>query len=333
MKIVYADTETMREWRANASHLVEDDGTISGLVDPSLESPLAAITRTARMKIKTQEQTVKVGRITAAIRVEVTRTGRGNDEYVMETTVDGKRVVSGREIVAARLLDEYGSCQLRARNGLILKVIQDPRVKRPTHAEALRTAPPPQNCECRTWGKAHPGVHYATCQWNRLAPPEEQAPTGPTEEEMRTLPRQAFASLARSPGAPVISSRPDPKEVVKEADPLDPPDACRNECLSWATPKGVPVPAGQHHPTCVFARRWQQKTSREIPRWLVDLKSGERVRPATDEECGKADVEAKRSGSPIVHVNDVPYAVVVESELAFAEFDGKGVPEKASSVS
>jgi hypothetical protein len=315
MRIIKASIDIIREWRVNSSHLVADDGTISSVLDPALEPSLAAVIRTAKQKLKSQEQTVKVGRLTATIKVEITRTGRSNDEFTIETTVDGLRVVSGREIIAARLLDEVGECQLRHPNGVILKVIRDPGVHRPTFKESLQTAPKPANCSCASWGKAHPGVHYATCPWNRLAPPDEQAPEAPTEEELKHLPRHAFASLSRSPGAPTIVSRPDPKEVVKEAVVLDPPETCRHACLNDPTPKGVPIPAGQHHPMCTFARAWAQKTSKEIPRWLVDLNTGERVREATDLEIGQADVAARRMGTPIIHVENTPYAVLTESDL------------------
>jgi hypothetical protein len=337
MKIIKADIDTIREWRVNSTHLVADDGTVERVLDPSLEASMTAVVRTARGKMKSQEQTVRVGKLQATIAVTITRTGRGNDEYTLETRVDGLRVVSGREIIAAQMLEQHGECQLRHPNGVILKVIRNPHASRPSFADSLKSAPNPQNCQCVTWGKPHPGVHYATCPYNRLAPPDEQAPEGPTDEELKTLPRHAFASLALTPGAPVISSRPDPKEVVKEADPLDSPDECRNGCLQWATPKGRQIEPGQHHPTCVFAMRWAQKTSKETPRWLVDLKTGQKVRPATDTEIGQADVAAQRTGSPIIHVDTTPYAVLVESDLGSggteSELRSSEIFEKESSAS
>lgn len=314
-KIVYATVELMREWKVNASHLVDDEGFVRSVLDPSLESSLAAVQRTAKQKMKSQEIVVAIGKSKLTIAVVITRTGRSNEEYTIETTVDGQRVVSGREIIEARLLHENGECQLRHRNGRILKVIKDPAVHRPTFKESLQTAPKPNNCSCASWGKPHPGVHYSTCPWNRLAPPDEQAAEVPTEAELAHLPRQAFASLSRSPGAPVTVSRPDPKEVVKEATPLDAPETCRHSCLQDPTPKNVPIPDGQHHPMCPFAMAWARKISKEIPQWLVDVNTGERVRLANDLEIGQADVAAKRMGARIIHVNDVAYAVLLETDL------------------
>jgi hypothetical protein len=332
MKIIKATIDQIREWKLNSSHLVDDAGEIVGLLDPSLEQSVATVVRTARQKLKSIVQVVKVGKLEARVEVIITRTGRSNDEYTIETAVDGMRIVSGREIVAARLLFEHGECQLRHPNGVILKVIRDPSIRRTTFAESLQIAPKPENCSCASWGKPHPGVHYATCPWNRLAPPDEQAAEAPTEAELAHLPKQAYASLARSPGAPVVSSRPDPKRVLAESNEPDAPETCRNGCLNFATPKGLPIPAGQHHPTCFFALPWAQKTAKEVPRFLVDLRTGEKVRAATDQEIGQADIAAKRTGSPIVHVDDVPYAVLLATELG-TESELRREPESEKKVS
>jgi hypothetical protein len=334
MKIVKASPDLIREWRINSSHLVTDEGVITGRLDPSLENSLATVIRTARTRLKSVRQDIAIGKLKSVVDVTVVRTGRNDTEYTCEVRVDGQRVVSGREIIAARLLDEHGECQLRHPNGVILKVIRDLGIHRPTFAESLQIAPKPQNCSCAAWGNPHPGVHYKTCPWNKLAPPDEQAPEGPTAEELETLPIQAFASLARGHATQVTVSRPDPKQVIMEPAPLDSPENCRNGCLKHATPKGVPIPAGQHHPMCPFAMPWAQKTAKDRPRYLIDLRTGEKVRPATDSEIGQSDVSAKRTGSPIIHVDDVPYAVLLETELGDGVDMGTGPePEgKAHSV-
>lgn len=333
MKIVRLTAKQLRAWRENVSHLVDDAGHLVAPIDRALDGGIATVVRSARSQRKTLEQKVAIGsgpaRREHVVRVEVTRTGIDANDIALTTLVDGHRVVSGREVIAAQMLAEYGECQLRASNGVIIKVVRDPGIHRPTFQESLQIAPKPEHCPCRAWGHPHPGRHYPTCQFNRLAPPDERALSDVIpEEDIRVLPTEAFAALARrpapNPATTPIAARVDPRAVVTEAPPLDPPESCRNGCLEWATPKGYPIPPGQHHPTCMFAKAWAIKTSSEIPRWLVDLRSGEKVRLADREEIGQAEVAAQRTGSPIIHLNDVPYAVVLETELIAEEAEARG---------
>lgn len=321
MKIVRLKTPELREWRENQSHLVDAEGHLLEVLARPLEMALAQVSRSARSQRKSITQKVALGGREYTLGVEVTRTGMNVEDLSLRMTVDGQRVVTGREVFAAKMLQEHGECQLRACNGVILKVVRDPGVHRPTLLESQQIAPKPEHCPCKNWGRAHPGTHYATCQWNRLAPPNERAPSDAIpEEEARMLPTEAFASLKLKPvqavSTHVITARVDPHAVVTQAEVLDAPETCRNECLKWATPKGFPIPAGQHHPTCLFAKRWAIKTAQETPRWLVDLNTGEKVRQASNSEVGESEVQAQRTGSPIIHINEVPYAVVLETELA-----------------
>lgn len=324
MKIVRLDRATLREWRENVSHLVDDEGHLTGRLDAALENALSTVVKSARSQRKSVTQRVAIGSGANVrehvITVGVARVGIDQNDITSNVTVDGQRVVSGREVISARMLQKHGECQLRWPNGVILKVVRDPSIRRTTFTESQQIAPRPEHCPCKDWGKPHPGTHYSTCQWNRMAPPEERAPSDRVpDEEIRMLPTEAFASL-RPRGVPsaatsVIAAKVDPKAVVVEAPALDAPESCRNGCREWATPKGFPVPDGQHHPTCQFARAWAIKTARDTPRWLVDLRTGEKVRVASNQEVGEAEVMAQRTGSPIIHIDDVPYAVVLETEL------------------
>lgn len=324
MKVVRLKTPELREWRENKRHLVDDGGHLVGRVPPALEQALSTVMRSAQSQRKTLEQRVAVGKppnqTEHTIIVRVERRGVDIADIALVSTIDGARIVSGREVVCAKMLQLHGECQLRAPNGVILKVVRNPSVHRPTFQESLQIAPRPEHCPCKPWGKPHPGVHYRTCPWNSQAPLDERSPEGRIEEsELQMLPAQAFASLRPQP-SPVaattpIAARVDPRSVVTEAETVDAPATCRNGCLEWATPQGYPIPAGQHHPTCTFAKSWALKTARETPRWLVDLTTGERVRTATNEEVGEAEVVAQRTGSPIIHIDQVPYAVVLETEL------------------
>lgn len=328
MKVIRLKPEELREWRQNQRHLVDVEGHLTGKLDSALEQAVSTVMRSAQSQRKTLEQRVAVGKLPNqtehVIRVQVDRRGLDVADITLSTSIDGQRIVTGREVIAAKMLQKHGECQLRAPNGVILKVVRDPGVHRPTFAESQQIAPRPEHCPCKAWGRPHPGTHYATCPWNRQAPLEERSPDGRVDEtEVRLLPSEAFAALKAQPmvtaaSAP-IAARVDPRAVVVQAPELDAPETCRNGCLEWATPKGFPIPQGQHHPTCGFAKGWLIKTARETPRWLVDLNSGQRVRVATNEEVGEAEVAAQRTGSPLIHIDGVPYAVVLETELSTEE--------------
>lgn len=324
MKIHRLTRAELTEWRLNVHHLVDDAGHLVAVVDKGLEAALSSVTRSARSQRKSLQQRVSIGAGPSAkeylIVVDVARNGLDQNDLTYTPSVDGHRVVSGKEVFCAKKLHELGECQLRAPNGVILKVVRNPDVHRPTFKESEQIAPKPEHCPCATWGHPHPGTHYPTCQFNRLAPPSERAPTDRIpEHEVRMLPTEAFSSLGRrlppTPATAPMVAKLAPHSVPVEAAPLDAPESCRNECLKWATPKAFPVPAGQHHPTCHFAKPWAIKTAREVPRWLVDLNTGERVRTANDQEIGESEIAAARSGNPIIHIEEVPYAVVLQTEL------------------
>lgn len=346
MKVIRLGREELREWRENKRHLVDEEGHLTGRLDAGLENAVSNVMRSAHQQRKSIEQRVAIGappnQREHVIRVIVARSGIDSGDVSLEPTIDDQRIVTGRQVVAARMLQKHGECQLRQPNGVIVKVVRDPAIHRPSFSESQQIAPRAEHCPCKAWGKPHPGTHYSTCPWNRLAPPEERAPHSMLpEDEVRMLPTEAFASLRpiapRSPATTSIAARVDPRAVVTEAPALDAPSSCRNACLSWATPKGFPVPDGQHHPTCTFAKAWMIKTARETPRWLVDLRDGQKVRHANNEEVGQAEVTAQRTGSPIIHIDEVPYAVVLETELD-AETAGlpaaePGVPAPSARVS
>ena len=325
MKIVKVNRDFLAQWRQNVSHLVDSEGHLVCELDKALASHLATVMRSARSQRKSITQKVSVLSGPAAgehvIAVTVQRMGMNADDLAVTPTIDGHRVVTGREVLCAQMFQLHGECQLRWPNNVILKVIRDPNVHRPTFKESQQIAPRPEHCPCRNWGSPHPGTHYPTCQWNRLAPPEERAPSDAVPEaELRVLPTEAFETLKPrlpvNPATTPVAAKVDPRSAVVEPPPLDPPESCRNGCLGWATPKGYPIPQGQHHPTCTFAKAWAIKTAREVPRWLVDLLTGQKVRLATNEEVGEADVTAQRTGQPIIHIEEVPYAVVLETELS-----------------
>lgn len=323
MKIIKLSSELYSEWRENLCHLVADDGTVYEPLSRELETAAAGIARIAQANRRTHEQAVVVGGRRHEIVAKVTRAGKGVDDFLLELRIDSHRVVEAREIICARMLEEHGECQLRHQNNVMLRFVRDPDKERTTFQQSLQVAPRPEHCPCAAWGRPHPGTHHHTCRWNKLAPPEERAP----EPEASTTPKR-LSSLATRKGdglSPTVNVMPvherprveklDSKRTVVEAAPLDPPESCRNGCRAWALPKNAVLEDGQHHPMCTFYDTWKAKTAKTSPRWLVDLGNGEKVRLATDEEIGQADVEKKRSGSPIVQVDSTPFAVLGEDEL------------------
>ena len=342
MKIVRLNTDQLRAYRRNQSHLVDAEGHLIGRLSPELDTAVTAVATRARQRRQNLDETITAGKPpkTFRVRVAVKRVGNDMNDLAVGTTLDGNRVVSGRDVFFAQMLQEHGECQLRLMNGVILKTLRDPNIRRPTHAESQQLSPKPEHCPCKTWGAPHPGTHHQTCQWNRVAPPEERAPAGEalSDSELAVLPVEALASLAapRAPHSPLLEPvharlSSSPVTPPSETEQPDPPERCRNGCLEWVTGNGKPVPAGEHHPMCTQARAWAIQTDKSEPRWLIDLRNGEKVRRATDEEIGRGDVEAKRSGSPIIHLDDVPYAVVRDGELrAQAQEEGAALPEIGS---
>lgn len=343
IKIVKVSAEFLRAWRNNVSHLVDAEGHLVGTLEAALETHLQNVRTTARARRRSIEQRVQIGTGERArehtVSVVIGRVGINADDYTVTATIDGHRVVSGRDVLCAQMFQAHGECQLRWPNNAILKVVRDPSVRRPTFLESQQLAPRPEHCSCRDWGRPHPGTHYPTCPNNRLAPPDERAPSDAlSEDEVRVLPPEALTALAapRAPNNPAVTptvARLEPKETVIEAAPLDPPDTCRNGCLEWATPKHAPIPPGQHHPTCTFARAWAIKTDAAVPRWLINLRTGEAMRTASRDEVAKADVEARRTGQPILQIDDVPYAVVRADEVEGLTKTAAAAPAAAPEVS
>lgn len=341
MKVIRMTPKALRAWNANASHLVDDDGDIIRKLHRDEEKVLGAVKRKSETQRKTLEQTVTLtldGKLKElTVKCVFRQLGRNREEFRIETFVDGYHLVSGRDVIAAELLSVHGECQLRHPNGTIQKVIRDPTKQRPGLEQSNQLAPHPQYCECVGWGEPHPLVHHKHCPWNRVAPPEQQAPELTQPEAIEEVPRPRLPSLAftRSPGAPTrpVRNAPDlpAPAIVNVPNPaprpmassqnLDPssPHTCSHTCTSWATPKNQPIPEGSHHPFCPDARAWAAKVSRETPRYVVDLMTGEVVRPAEDDEIAKASVAQQKTGVPVITLDDKPFAILREDELDLPE--------------
>ena len=311
MKVVRMTGDAARLWRQNTPHLVDATGNVVLQISPTREKSISHIIRTARQKRQTVTMTVSTGVANEApieVTVAVKKVGHGQDDITWETTVDGNRYVSGRDLLAAQLLEKHGECQLRYPNGTIARVVRNPTTKRPSFKDSLQTAPKPEHCPCRDWGVSHPGTHHATCKWNAVAPPEDRAPAPPTEADLANLP-----PIELPTNASVTVSTPD--TPVRAAPTIDSPKDCRHGCLEWAMPGGRTISPGNHHPACPFARAWEIQTSKEEPFVLVDVTTGEKLRRATEEEKGQAEIQSRKTGASIIHIDERPYAVIAEADL------------------
>jgi hypothetical protein len=338
MRIIKLTPAALRRWKDNVPQLVDNNGVLLRNITQQEDAALVLLMRQAKSQRRSKEQKLlihlPVGKdphgptqpTEVVLKVDYERTGRADTDHKLTVSINGHQYRSGREILAAELLEKYGECQLRHPNGGILKTVRDPRVRRPTHKDSLLVATHPDFCPCKDWGQPHPGTHYPTCQQNRIAPPEHQAPAPPTEDELQKLPPQAFASLARPDGATVVHSR--PENVVLDPEPLDSPENCRNACRDWALPPNRSLEPLQHHPTCVFYERYKVKTASEKLYWLVDLQTGQTIRRADRQEWGEAEVNSKRTGAWTVVLDDVTYGVVAQDDL-LEELEKKPSPKIA----
>ncbi len=316
MRIIKLTAPALRAWKQNVPHLVDNSGLIIRPISVFEDTQITQAIRDTRAKRKGLERQATVTNETgkSVIHIVTTYTRRGNTDtdYTIDVSIDGHQYKSGREVLAAQLLAEFKTdIQIRHPNGSVLKTVRDPNQKRMTVKDSELIATHPDHCSCKEWGNPHPGTHYATCPQNRLAPPEHQAPKAPTEAELQTLPKVAYPSLAR-PDVTVAY----PENPVQQAELLPSPQECKNGCLEWAVPAGKTLEEGQHHPVCFFHDKWRLKTVQEEQFWLVDLHTGEKVRRATRQEAGEAELAFRRTGASILSINDVPYGIVRDSDLA-----------------
>lgn len=314
MKIYRLGRDELTRWRQNTPHFVLPDGRVEGPLPPGLDPLIAGVVLRAKQQRRSLE--VKVGHLgvvySVAVEATITKTGLVNTAV----TVDGRSIATGRDVLYDELFTQHGPLQVRAPNGVILKVVRDPGEERPTVADGQRLAPRPSACTCKDWGSPHPGVHHQTCPFNRFAPAEERAPTTAMgEAELAAVPAAALAP-APPPQTQTSSVTSTPVAATPVAEGPVSPEACPEECFAWPVGGGGTIAAGQHHPTCPHHLPWLQHQSRSRAAWLIDLRSAERVRRATLDELAESDVRRKRTGQPVIFIDDVPYAVVPESELA-----------------
>lgn len=346
-KVVRLKGPEQREWNANLSILVDEDGTIVRQITAKESLTMFQVgkhvTRTRQPHtIETPEEGSKV-----EARLEALEGGG----LMVRFYIDGYVVVGGREAMKARYLAEHGACLLYRTNGKLLCRVIDPTLRVPLAAEANRTTPSPDICTCKDWAGREQGKHHPVCQHNDRAPMTErgsfgssQAPTAgmtvvAAQPQMPVTPayKPVLAPGTKIPGLggkpkERIASGPAPQPQTKPVGHIpgipEPTVPSPSECVchAWALPDGVEKfdRDTQHHPICQFKDKWvpplvpakpeevQTQPENEAPstqvKYLVNTNTGAVLREATADELIESD---KNDG--IVVIDKVPYGIVDES--------------------
>lgn len=350
MKIVKITPSQVREWRAN----------LPVLVDPG--EPLAVVRPLTEREVKIFSELERRAKQSREGQLAVESEGESNERRLaiellevnpqtiaMQKTIDGLRVVDGREHFKSRILAKHGECQMRSFTGRLMKTVRDPKKIRPTVGVPLN-APKPENCPCQEWagpdGLPHPGRHHRVCEWNGKAPLEERAldaggivvdrtapdgtpalekkiePERPIEYRSmgRAMPPPATAMLGNAPIARAQDVPTAVAIVVEETKKtITPENATDDEvpnpstcvCQEWLRPNGEKG-GGDHHPVCQWKDRWE-RIGKKIPngKVLVDLETRAVLRQATLEE-----EEEARGDRGYCTVAGRPYGVVPAGEVS-----------------
>jgi hypothetical protein len=238
-------------------------------------------------------------------------------------TIDDRRckIVGDRELMKKELFDLFGECQVRRPNGTFLVAIRDPNLKRPSAKQSSKIAPSPENCTCRDWGEPHPGKHHKICQWNNLAPANERG-------DIEVNPR-AFRQTTRENRPSVIREETSmPIELNSNEPDIPEPDECF--CAAWVKVEGQVE--GQHHPLCEFYDKHLSKLLGNTQS-IIDLESGEAIRPATVDEVNEAKQNMQAKGSSTIKLGNKLYGVGETKKLEKSEpSDSEELMEEDSDV-
>jgi hypothetical protein len=180
MRIVKITPTQFRQWRQNMPVLIDPTGNPLESLRTITEKEakiLAELERRAKQSREGQMWIESEGTPTEK-RVEISLLEVNPQTIAMQKSIDGLRVVDGREHFKQKMLAKYGECQMRSVTGRLMGTIRDPKKMRPTVGVPLN-APRPENCPCREWagpdGLPHPGRHHRVCEWNGKASLEERA--------------------------------------------------------------------------------------------------------------------------------------------------------------
>jgi hypothetical protein len=305
-------SSTFRKYRENAPQVINENWEVVAPVSPELEAEIFKLIQQARSHARSVSQTISID--DEKYHVECKIVGKRNQKgspAIVQITIDGHRRVTAREVIQKQFLLEHGDCHVTGPNGKIVFIVRDtshlPTDKTGPINTRSRTAPSPKNCVCKDWGDPHPGRHHYICEWNKLAPPEEQA-LPEDDSDIEIVDNKVITpvpKVVRSGPAKTIK-----EETVKKEDPITMPLPAECECQQWFS-EGEKKNA--HHPLCKWFSQWQQE-NREAS-WIIDLATNKKIRKATIEEQAEADLESDKSGFPLIKQGGSTFGVLRESEL------------------
>lgn len=294
-KIVRMKPEQHRRYRQNRVVLVDQSGEIVRHLELSetllLDRCLAEAHRTKQTVEAETDEKVKI--VAAVVHPD----DNPKNAYV-EPSVDGLSVRAERDMIFAEIFKQHGTCQLRGMNGIVIKYIRDPNLQRVT-AKDHRTVPKPEHCICKSWKRADMTRHHFLCQNNKKAPPEERGVQFSKSEKSDAMLRAARAELIKAPpkARNLLDQTVSVPGAIKAQETPAPADCV---CRGWARSDGKEANDDHHHPICEHHDKWESKHRPE--EWLVDLDTGENIRPATPEEIAQADVSEKRGASRLITI-------------------------------
>lgn len=275
--------------------LVDASGTI---VRPLNLSETLLLDRSLAMAHRTKQDVEEETEDGTKVVVRVVRPDDDPRNAYVEPTIDGFSVRSDRDMMFAEYFASHGECQLRASNGVVIKYIRDPNRKRLT-AKDHRTVPKPEHCVCKAWKRADMTRHHFLCDNNKKAPPEERGERFSKAEIANTMLREARSELIKAPpkAKRLLNQTVSVPGAVKAQETPSPADCV---CRGWARSDGKESSDEHHHPICEHHDKWESKHRPE--EWIVDLDTGENIRPATPEEMAQADMSEKRGGARLIAI-------------------------------
>ncbi len=328
-KIVRLTGVEQRKWTRNVQIVLNEDGSPLREVTQNEERVIVELTRHMRVKRTSARARTPGESSTVSLSVEKDAGGRPTSARF---TIDGLELTDTKSVMRAEMLARHGECQLRWTNGKVLCVIRDPSVRRPTAKEALRSSVSPDSCPCKNWGDPHPGRHHRVCQQNEKAPPEERGDIGadgPVHVSDAAIEIEEAAGIGHAAGQRLLATGAtvgtvESAPVVKSAPKAHAPAECPNGCFGWVRHDGK---TEGHHPICEHAAAWEAVD--KTPSVLVDIDSGEVLRPATIDEIGEAEASEKRTGAATVKIGEQIFMVVPADEVAPGETSAAEDPAEA----
>lgn len=321
-KIVRMKAEEHRRWRRNGQATVDAAGELVRVLE--LEEVLL-LERVMQEGHKVHESATATMENGVTIEARLVQPDPNNKRTAyLDPYVDGHRVRLERELMREEIFKREGTCQLRASNGVMLCVLRDPKITRLVAGEH-RNVPHPDRCVCARW-KREPGRHHYLCQNNAKSPPEERGIRMSLADKADARMMASRAKIVTAldneklitPPVPSPSQKLDKTVTVAGArhqKEMPTPDDC--VCKSFARTDGKEMTGDSHHPVCEWFEKWAAKHRPE--EWIVDIDTGENLRPATLEEVAEADVSEQRGKSRLINIGTLTeggraYAVLPKVE-------------------